>query len=355
MSRGNVSPLPWEVSVSDPQRATLTSVAREARVSRQTVSNVLNAPERVRPETRERVLTAIDQLNYRPHQAARQLRTRRSRVIGLRIEPVRDGINGVVLHRFLHALTTTAQQTGYRIMLFTADDDAAEIRAYHELVSTLDLDAFVLTGTHHGDVRTAWLRDGGIPFVTFGRPWGAEDEHAWVDVDGAAGTRAAVEHLAGQGHRRIGFVGWPPGSGVGDDRRAGWHGGLVAHGLPTHGLDVQVPDGMESGRYAAARLLDRPGPPTGVVCASDSLALGVLTELQHRGLRPGVDVAVVGFDDTPAAAIGLSSVSQPTTEAAEACVRQLRPLLDGAPASPTRQILLRPRLVVRASSAAPPP
>jgi len=344
--------------VSDPDRATLASVARQAQVSRQTVSNVLNAPDRVRPETRERVRAAIDRQDYRPHQAARQLRTRRSRVIGLRIEPVRDGINGVVLDRFLHALTAGAQQAGYRIMLFTADDDAAEIRAYDELVGALDLDAFVLTSTHHGDVRTAWLRDKGVPFVTFGRPWGAEGEHAWVDVDGAAGTRAAVEHLVGLGHRRIAFVGWPRGSGVGDDRRAGWHGGLVAHGLPTRGLDVEAPDGMESGRYAVARLLDSPapdGPPTGVVCASDSLALGVLAELRRRGLRPGADVAVVGFDDTPAAVIGLSSVSQPTTEVAEACLRQLRPLLDQTPADSARQILLPPLLVVRASSAAPPP
>ncbi|HEX5495936.1 MAG TPA: LacI family DNA-binding transcriptional regulator [Mycobacteriales bacterium] len=362
--------------MSDPERATLASVARQARVSRQTVSNVLNAPERVRPATRERVLAVIDRQDYRPHQAARQLRTRRSRVIGLRIEPVRDGVNGVVLDRFLHALTATAQDAGYRIMLFTAADDAAEVRAYDELISTLDTDAFVLTSTHHGDERTAWLRDHRVPFVTFGRPWGAENQHSWVDVDGAAGTRAAVEHLVALGHRRIAFVGWPRGSGVGDDRWAGWRDGLAAHSLPARGLDVQVLDGIEPGRRAAAQLLGgsttattpgarrAAGQPTGFVCASDSLALGVLAELQHRGLRPGTDAAVIGFDDTPASAvIGLSSVTQPIAEVAVACVLQLRPLLDSDPDSnpdrdPTdraRQLLLPPVLAVRTSSAAPPP
>ncbi|HMO09989.1 MAG TPA: LacI family transcriptional regulator, partial [Actinotalea sp.] len=67
----------------------------------------------------------IDELGYRPHAAARQLRTRRSRVLGLRLEPTRDGINGAVLDRFTHALTEQAQIRGYRIMLFTAPDDAA--------------------------------------------------------------------------------------------------------------------------------------------------------------------------------------------------------------------------------------
>lgn len=334
-------------------RPTLASVARLANVSRQTVSNVLNAPERVSAETRERVLAAIDRQDYRPHLAARQLRTRQSKVIGLRVEPLRDGINGVVLDRFLHALTEAAQGAGYRVMLFTAADDEAEVHAYDELVSTLDLDAFVLTSTHHGDVRTAWLRERRLPFVTFGRPWGGEHQHAWVDVDGAAGTRAAVDHLAGAGHERIAFVGWPRGSGVGDDRRSGWRDGLAAHDLT--GPDVEVLDGVEQGRTAAAGLLDLAVAPTGFVCASDSLALGVLGELQRRGARPGVDAAVVGFDDTPvSAAIGLSSVTQPITRVAAACVRQLRELLDPDERATPRQELLAPDLAVRESSAAPP-
>ena len=117
-------------------------------------------------------------------------------------------------------------------MLFTAPDDEAEIGQYGELVDVLGVDAFVVTSTHHGDPRTRWLRDNDLPFVTFGRPWGAgrrrprrapgTADHAWVDVDGAVGTRAATEHLLDLGHRRIAFIGWPRGSDVGDDRRAGW-------------------------------------------------------------------------------------------------------------------------------------
>ncbi len=113
-----------------------------------------------------------------------------------------------------------------------------------------------------------------------------------------------------------------------------------------------VPDGLGTGREAAAALLDLPSPPTAIVCASDSLALGAWTEITARGLRPGVDVAVVGFDDSPTAAVvGLSSVAQPFDEAAAACLRMLQEVLTAPvpPAGPPAPVLLSPRLVVRAS------
>ncbi len=252
---------------------------------------------------------------------------------------MRDGINGVVLDRFLHSLTATAERHDHRTMLFTADDDEAEIRAYGDLVASTGVDAFVVTGTHHSESRTRWLREHDLPFVTFGRPWGDEGAHPWVDVDGAGGTEVATAHLLRRGHRRIAFVGWPEGSGSGDDRRAGWRRALRHAGLPP-GPDAAVVDGIESGRGAARRLLASTEPPTGFVCASDSLALGVSSEL---GLRDGV----IGFDDSPVAAyLGLSSIRQPVAEVAAACVRQLRAVLEGARPEP---VLLTPELVVRPS------
>ncbi|GIG29958.1 LacI family DNA-binding transcriptional regulator [Cellulomonas marina] len=337
-------------------RPTLEDVARRAAVSRQTVSNVLNAPHVVRSETAARVQAAIAELGYRPSAAGRALRTRRSRVLGLRMEPQHDGINGAVSDRFLHGLTEGAQERGYRVMLFTAPDDAAEIGQYDDLLDTADIDAFVLTATHHGDPRTGWLARRGVPFVTFGRPWDPPDgsapaDHPWVDVDGAAGTRAAVEHLLALGHRRIGWVGWPEGSDTGADRRRGWAEALAAAGVPQAALaelTAGVDDGIATGRAAATELLARPdGAPTAFVCASDSLAIGVAAALgdESRG-------AVVGFDDTPvAAALGLSSVAQPLQEAAGRTLDLLLHRLDGGhPPVPDPHVLLTPRLVVRATS-----
>lgn len=323
-------------------KVTIATVARHAQVSRQTVSNVLNAPHIVREETRQRVQEAIAELGYRANQAARQMRTGRSRLIAVRIEPTRDGINGSVLDRFLHGLTETADAAGYRVMLYTASDDDQEIATYDDLLGAYELDGFVLTGTDHGDPRTAWLGDRGVPFVTFGRPWDAPESHPWVDVDGAAGTAQATARLLTNGHRRIAFIGWPAGSGVGDDRRAGWRTTLTAAGLDPDGLHRESEDGIANGERSMRELLMTPDPPTGVVCASDSLALGALQAVRAVAAK----AAVIGFDDTPvAAAVGLTSVSQPLAAAAARCVELLTGVLDGHPTEP--QVLLQPALVLR--------
>jgi DNA-binding LacI/PurR family transcriptional regulator len=328
------------------QKITIATVAEHAQVSRQTVSNVINSPEIVREATRERVLAAIAALGYRANQAARQMRTGRSRLIAVRIEPTHDGINGSVLDRFLHGLTEAAEATGYRVMLYTAISRAGEIATYDDLLSAYELDAFVLTGTDHGDVRTEWLAAKGVPFVTFGRPWDNPEQHLWVDVDGASGAAQATGHLAGAGHRRIGFIGWPSGSGVGDDRRAGWAAAMRAAGLdPAPELDRQTPDGIAEGETVTRRLLRIDDPPTALVCSSDSLALGALQAV--RALAE--PVAVTGFDDTPVAqAVGLTSVSQPLAQAAARCMELLATALDGGP-NGTSRVLLQPTLVLRQS------
>jgi DNA-binding LacI/PurR family transcriptional regulator len=361
MTHGSLNDQTYKAGLM-PSKVTIATVARHANVSRQTVSNVLNAPDMVRDVTRARVIAAIEELGYRTNLAARQMRTGRSRLIGVRIDPVRNGIEQAVLDRFLHGLTENAAPAGYRIVLYTAGDDEAEIETYDELLATYALDGFVLTQTHHDDTRTAWLLQHAVPFTTFGRPWGAPERHSWVDVDGAAGTAAAARHLIAAGHRRVAFIGWPPGSGVGDDRRAGWAATVRAAGLHTDGLSRHTVDGVSEGDRMARDLLAEPEPPTAVVCASDTLALGAW--------RVG-GLAVVGFDDSPMAqAAGLSTVRQPLAEAAAECVRTLALLLgdrlaattpvtaneysaatvNGAAGEPvTRHVLLAPRLVIRDS------
>lgn len=323
-------------------KVTITTVAQRANVSRQTVSNVLNAPETVRSDTRLRVQAAIEELGYRTNLAARQMRTGRSRLIAVRIDPVRNGIDGSVLDRFLHGLTEAAAPAGYRIMLYTAENDQDEIETYQQLLASYALGAFVLIHTHHSDSRTAWLCEHDVTFVSFGRPWGALDRHPWVDIDGAAGTEAATRHLIASGHRRIGFVGWPEGSGVGDDRKHGWARAMADTGYPVTGLAGHTVDGMAEGERVASELLRRRRPPTAFVCASDQLAMGA---------RRAGEVSVIGFDDTPMAEVtGLTTVRQPLQQAAAASVRLLARLLDetGAPGE-AGHVLLQPELVVRNS------
>lgn len=335
-----------------PRRPTLASVAKAAGVSHQTVSNVINAPYLVREQTRQRVEAVIADVGYRPLKAAQTMRTQRSNLLAVIIpEPVQW--HGELHNAFLHALTRRAQKSGYRILLFTAADEDEEISAYDQLMAEYTLDAFVLTGTHSGDRRISWLRRKHVPFVTFGRPWGGRSGHPWVDVDGAAGERAVTEHLIAAGHRRIAFLGWPDGSDVGDDRRGGWERVCQAAGLPLPRR--QMTDEVAAGRAECSSLLDEPDPPTAFVCVSDTIAVGAWTEITARGLVPGKDVAVAGFDDSAAAAaVGLTSVAQPIDEIADVCLVALGKLLaprpEGARAPRPDRVLLTPRLVIRAST-----
>ncbi|MBF8193829.1 LacI family DNA-binding transcriptional regulator [Nonomuraea sp. K274] len=329
---------------------TLAMVARRAGVSPQTVSNAINSPDLLRPDTLARVKQAIDVLGYRPHRAAQTLRTRSSKLIGYGIPPVPPGTTTPVMDRFLHALSQTADASGHRILLFAAPSGPKLLESYQELLDTYSVDGFVLSGTALGDPRQAWLAQHDVPFVAFGRIWSGRQVGDWVDVDGAAGTDAAVEHLAGQGHRKIAFLGWPRGSGVGDDRAAGWKRALQRHGLPVRGRRAESIDDIEQARAAAGPLLD--AGATAVVTASDTLAVGCYRALADRGLSPGADVAVIGFDDTPAAALltpSLTSVAQPLDAAGRECVRLLLARLREPDREPERP-LLTPQLVVRTST-----
>jgi len=328
---------------------TVNDVARAAGVSRQTVSNVLNSPEIVREATRERVQQVISQLGYRPHASARRLRTRRAATLAVKIDATPDGVSGAVLDRFLHALTERADQLGLRVMLYAAKDANDEVRAIRRLVQGSDVDAFVLTSTFHGDPRTAWLSEHGQPFVTFGRPWGAEDDprYRWVDVDGRFGVRTATAHMLADGCRQVAFIGWPTGSGTGDERRLGWRDAMSTQGMTDEQMEVltvSVQENLAEARAGVTEFLRRNTAVDAIVAASDTLALAALLATQGR-------LPVVGFDNTPVAvSLGFSSVDQRLDEVATQALRLVQQVMDAPDES--SHFLVEPRLVVREHSPA---
>lgn len=330
---------------------TIGDVAERAGVSRQTVSNALNNPSLLRAATLERVQAAVSELGYSPNRAARNLRTRSSRLVGLRQVPAQEGTANALMDRFIHSLVERCDAAGLHVLLFGGDSEDP-VAGYAELVRSTAVDAFVVTDTYLGNPQAAWLDEHEVPFVAFGRPWdnpGAT--HPWVDVDGSAGGALATAHLLDRGHERVAWIGWRRDLFIGEDRRSGWSRTMRERGLPTSGLACRVEDTLASGAEAAAVLLDEAGP-TGFVCASDTLAMGVLHTLADRGVVPGRDVAVVGFDDSQAAQVvppGLTSVRQPLEQAAVEIVEALQGLL-GHPHRVHQAHLLQPTLAVRASS-----
>ncbi|TQK20114.1 LacI family transcriptional regulator [Microbacterium sp. SLBN-154] len=332
---------------------TVEDVARRAGVSRQTVSNVINSPAIVREETRVRVQRAIDELAYRPHVAARSLRTRRSSTIGVHIDPFSGGISGVILDRFIHALTENANERALRVLIYSARSKDEEIARLSDLIDGGEIDAAVITGTAFGDPRTGWLDGRHLPYAAFGRPWGGgdvwESGHSWVDVDGAAGTRAATVHALEAWGPRVAWLGWPPDAGTGDDRERGWREAMRASGLT--GPVFRMPDSVAEARSVMARAFADPVVRDGidaVVCVSDALAVGAHLAAVDSG---ATGIGLIGFDNTPVAeALGLSSVEQAPELVAGAVLDLLtddtgRRIATGE--SPPERMLVEPRLVVR--------
>jgi len=255
----------------------------------------------------------------------------------------------------------SSAQRGMRIMLFTATDGADEIEQYRILRDGADVDAFVITDTSYQDPRTGWLVAEGVPFVSFGRPWSDGDldspSHLWVDVDGYAGVYEATRHLIGRGLSRIGFLGWPKGSGTGDERRRGWTAAMIeAFGLSEDELEaltVRIEDRVPQARRAMEELVAA-DTVDALVCVSDSLALGAMMAVNEAGRK---SFPVIGFDNTPVAqAVGLSSVEQQLDLVAAATLellmgatgRRVLPADEGG--QDARHRLITPKLVVRRSS-----
>lgn len=331
---------------------TLNDVAALAGVSRQTVSNVVNSPARVRDETRERVQRAITELGYHPNRGARNLRSRATKLLGYRVARAPTGAINVVLDRFLHALSVTADDQGYQLLLFSSPEGDEELEAYDELLRSRSVDGFVLSETNYDDARVVRLIDRQAPFAVFGRS-GNDAVHRWVDVDNAAGTRQATDHLVATNRRRIAYLGWPAGSMTGDERIRGYREGLQAAGLAIEErFQASGWDAVDTGWNAGQHWFDTDEPPDAVVTASDLLAIGVMQAAHDRGLQVGRDLAVTGFDDTPTAAFltpPLTSVRQPLEAVAGEVVRHLVAAIAGEPArSPNR--LFAPQLVIRAST-----
>ncbi|WP_406193717.1 LacI family transcriptional regulator [Kitasatospora sp. NBC_01560] len=334
-----------------PRRATtIAEVARVAGVSRQTVSNTLNAPHRLHPDTLARVTAAIEELGYRPDQSARSLRTGERRTIGY-LAPVDDPFDpNPLMAGFLEALVDAAGAEGHRVLLVRPAPGPAQARAaIDELVAARQVDGLVLADVLADDARVGQAVLAGVPFVAFGRTAPDLPQH-WVDIDNGAAMAEVLGHLAGRGHRLVGFA-----ESAADlpwlvARREGFHAEAGRLGLEV--VRVQ-PEPGAAGVAALRGLLRGPRRPTAVVAESDLAALDVYEAVRAEGLSVGPDVAVTGFHDTPLCRHlhpALTSVRLPLRAIAAALVRRLLAQVRGEP-GPAAGEVLTADLVVRASSA----
>ena len=330
-----------------PQRATLVDVALAAQVSRQTVSNVLNNPGKVSPQTTAKVRSEIDRLSFRPNMAARSLRRRKANALGIELNATGRRRLGNIQDSFLVELTMTAREQDAHIITFAVENYLEPIAEYERLLATQMVSGFVLANTRHEDPRPAWLRAHEVPYVSFGRVWDDPSFTAWADVDGGAGIAQGVRHLVERGYGPIGYLGWPQGSPVGDDRHSGWVAATTDLGIHDPALQEVQPEGVPSAAAAVRSLIERVGVGGAIVCASDTLAFVAYQVLRDQGLRPGADIGLIGFDDTDfAQTFELTSLRQPLAKIAQTLLLFLAQAESGASA-PSHGVLFEPLVIPR--------
>src|SRR5579875_1697831 len=331
----------------------IRDVAARAGVSVGTVSNVLNRAAAVAPPTRQRVLDAIEALSYVRNESARQLRAGSSRIIGL----VVLDISNPFFTDVARGVEDAASEAGVSVILCSSDEDGDKELRYLGLLAEQRVQGVLIVPTGPGATQYEWLTGHGIPTVLLDSRATCSGRCS-VSVDDVGGGRMAVAHLLEQGHDRVAFV------GDGDtpqvvDRYRGALGALAEAGRPPDCLARYGGSALNvaGGRAAGRELLNVPVTEraTGVFCANDLLALGVMQEAEAAGLRVGVDLAVVGYDDIVFAAVSavpLSSVRQPR-HALGYSAAQL--LLEEGSKAPHRhqQVVFQPELVVREPSATP--
>ncbi len=340
-------------------RPTITDVARESGVSIATVSYVLNnGPRKVDVDTKARVKASMERLRYYPNTIARALTNKRLNAIGVVFpHPYPSVFTDPYFVSLMDGIVQEAARRRQNVMLYTGLDwnGADSLPAFQDR----RVDGLILIAMLTDSTIVPSLIEAGLSFVQINGQV-ADAAVSNIDIDNAEAARQVVAHLAGLGHRRIALLGGQENSPSTLPRREGYLRGMAESGLPVD--PAMVLDGLYDrawGRDGMARLLALPEPPTAVFAGGDGIAEGIYDLCRERGVRIPVDLSVVGFDDTPAAAHlnpPLSSVRQPLRQMGSVAAATLLDQLDAeasASPAPAPQIVLPAELIVRASTAAP--
>lgn len=337
-----------------PKRVTIKDVAASAGVSYQTVSKVLNGTISVTKDTEERIWTAVNELNYRPNQSARSLRSQKTQMIGYSWGPNAQDDYNAIMDNFFQGMISTAERLDYYLLFFPHAKSGDRISHYQKLIDTGRVDGFILSNIEYNDPRISFLSEKNFPFVSFGRPEPGFQTPS-VDVDGKVGIQKAAVHLIENQHTKIAALAWDELSRVGNDRLEGYFSTMEQYKLPVHEeWIVRCPGVYEAGFEQTISLLSLPEAirPTAIVALNDQMAIGAAHAVIAKGLQVGEDIAVTGFDGIPSTKYTsptITTLKQPTWEIGQTVVQMLIKILNQEELD-EQSILLEPELVIRESS-----
>lgn len=328
--------------------ATLKDVAKLAGVDPSVVSRVINKDKaiKLKPETRQRILDAVNQLNYRPNASARNLKKGETKILGMVIP---DFLNPVYA-TIIQGVEYRAQQEGYDLLVYSTQNGLK--KDFVQLLREGRVDGLLVASSASNDAEILELQKEKLPFVLVNRVVHGVDNY--VTADDKMGAKLAVEHLIHLGHTQIGHIAGPLFTETGLERFHGYRAALQESNVEFKSHYVcESKYSAEDGYRCMNNLLELADPPTAVFAANMMVCIGAMRAIQERGLSIPKDISIVGFHDilfTSALQPPLTTVKMPLFEMGEEGVKKLIKILRGENAG---QGLRLPgaTLVIRGSTA----
>ncbi len=336
--------------------ATIRDVAKKAQVHPSTVSRVFSGKASISEATRQRVLTAADDLGFQPNAIARSLKTQKTHTIGMVVPHVFEGFfDDSFFPQIMRGMLDAAYQQRFKLIVGGCQGHQDEIWQIKDIMQTSQADGIVVMSSRLDVDTLDQLIELNTPFVLIGHPPSEKFSHInWVDADNKTATQIAVEYLISLGHQRIAYVGGDPKTLTTRERQQAYQDTLQAHGLKANPKWIDYGYFDEPGGYTAVQRMKILGPdaPTAYYAANDLMAIGILRAAAELGLSVPEEISVMGTNNsylsqhtTPA----LTTVDVPYAEIGKKAVELLITQIINLNKAPS-SYLEDCQLVVRAST-----
>jgi len=335
------------------KKLTQKDVAQLAGVSQAIVSHVVNDTDKAIPEaTRQRVLKAMDELGYTPNKAARSLRAQKSYSIACIV----PDITNAFFPPFLRGIQSVADLHDYDLIIYDSHTSAVKELRYVRTLGCGHVDGAIAVLFHRDEQMIAGLLDNGFPLVTLDRGCPEPDTclHDVIYVDDVSASSAAVTYLIQLGHTQIGMLSGTEGTPPQRNRLKGYRQALVDQNLIFDDIYVRNGDYTENGGYTEMQaLLALSVRPSAVFAANDLMAIGAMLAVQNDGLQVPQDMAIMGFDDIPAARLvhpQLTTVAQFQDQIGQRATQLLFERLCGNAPEEVQTVEMPFKIIVREST-----
>ena len=336
------------------EKVSLKFLARELGLTEGTVSRALNDYPDISQATRARVLACAEKHNYKANQTARRLATGIAEAVAYLMPANTNALSEPFVSQLLEGLGQSLARRNWDLLVVQASTSEEEAETIAKLSRSGKVSGVVISRPYKQDSRIELLQKYKVPFIVHGRSVSHSD-YAWYDVDSKAAFVDAVDHLVMLGHQRIGFIGAPTYYHFAQMRLDGYRLGITSNGIAFDETLIEVAElSDDAGERAGVSMLKSEKPPTAILCATDTQAIGALAAIRAQGLEPGKDVSVIGYDGL---AFGkhtnppLTTMAQPLAHSGRQIGDMLLAIIDGG--NPTDYQELRSAKLVRRMSDGP--